>query len=143
MCSKKNEQEKNTWNNQTRTSYISCRALEWRKRLLWKRLNAEEPQDGIDLGGKYEDLLKGANKKIINFLGKQGELLKRFRYEDKFFDRVGLSQSNIYFKISLYKFLRKFLLMQNSTLASSYFKTNFKVIKKVCRANVNIFSKEK
>ena len=66
---------------------------------MWKRLNAEEPQDGIDLGGKYEDLLKGANKKIINFLGKQGELLKRFRDEDKFFDRVGLSQSNIYFKI--------------------------------------------
>ena len=93
--------------------------------------------------GKYEDLLKGGNKKIINFLGKRGELLKRFRDEDKFFDRVGLSQSNIYFKISLYKFLRKFLLMQNSTLASSYFKTNFKVIKKVCRANVNIFSKEK
>ena len=92
---------------------------------------------------KYEGLLKGANKEIINFLGKQGELLKRFRDEDEFFDRVGLSQSNIYFKISLCNFLQKFLLLKNSTLKSSYFKTNFKLIKKVCRANVNILSKEK
>ena len=52
--------------------------------------NAKEPKDGIALDKKYEDLLKGANKKIINIVGKQGELLKHFRDEDEFFDRVGL-----------------------------------------------------
>ena len=43
-----------------------------------------------------KNLLKGASKKIINIVGKQGELLKRFREEDEFFNKVGLSRSNIY-----------------------------------------------
>ena len=87
--------------------------------------------------------MKRANRKIINTVSKQGELLKRFNDAEEFFDRVGLSRSNIYFKISLYTFLRKFPLLKNSTLTSSYFKSNFKVIKKVCKANVNIFGEKK
>ena len=43
--------------------------------------NAKELKDGMALVKKYEDLLKGANKKIINIVGKQGELLKRFKEE--------------------------------------------------------------
>ena len=43
--------------------------------------NAKEMKDGMALVKKYEDLLKGANKKIINIFGKQGELLKRFKEE--------------------------------------------------------------
>ena len=66
--------------------------------------NAKEPKEGISLIKKYEDLLKGANKKINNIVEKQGELIKRFKDSDEFFDGVGLSQSNIYFKIRLYKF---------------------------------------
>ena len=50
---------------------------------------------------------------------------------------------NIYFKFSLRKFLRKFPLLKHSPLTPSYFKTSFKAIKKVCRANVNIFTEEK
>ena len=37
--------------------------------------NAKEPKDGISLVKEYEDLLKRANRKIINIFGKQGELL--------------------------------------------------------------------
>ena len=43
--------------------------------------NAKEKRDGIALGKKYENVLKGTNKKIINIVGKQGEILKRFRDE--------------------------------------------------------------
>ena len=43
--------------------------------------NAKELKDGMALVKKYEDLLKGANKKNINIVGKQGELLKRFKEE--------------------------------------------------------------
>ena len=100
---------------------------------------AKEPKDGIALLKKYEDHLKGANKKIINIVGKQGKLLKKFRDDEEFFDRVGLSRSNIY---SLYKFIRKFPLSKNSTLTSSYFKNNFRAIKKDCKANLNIFGKK-
>ena len=41
--------------------------------------NAKETRDGIALVKKYENVLKGTNKKIINIVGKQGEILKRFR----------------------------------------------------------------
>ena len=83
---------------------------------------------------KYEDLLK-ENKKIINVVGKQGELLKRFKDEEEFFECVGLCRSNIY----LYKYLGKLPLLKNSTLTSSHFKNNSKVIKKVFKANVDMF----
>ena len=75
--------------------------------------DSKEQQDGIDLVKEYEDLFRDANKEIINIVGKQGELLERFRDEDEFFDRVWLSRSNISFKISLYKFLRKLPLLKN------------------------------
>ena len=61
--------------------------------------NAKDLKDGIALVKKYEDLLKGANKKIINIVGKQAGLLKKIKEEDDFFNCVGLCKSNIYFKI--------------------------------------------
>ena len=64
---------------------------------------------GISLVQKYENLLKCANKKIINIVGKQGELLKRFKEQHEFFNTVVLSRTNIYFKMRLFKFLKKFL----------------------------------
>ena len=67
--------------------------------------NVKEPKDGVSLVKKYEIFLKGANRKIINIVRKQVELLKRFKDSDKFFSRVGLSRSNVYFKIRLYKCL--------------------------------------
>ena len=97
----------------------------------------------VSLAKKYEVLLKGANWKIINIVGKQGELLKRFKDSDEFFDGLGLSRSIIYFKISLHKFLCKFPVLKNSTLTSSCFKSNFKMIKKVCKSNANIFGEKK
>ena len=105
--------------------------------------NAKEPKEGISLIKKYEDLLKGANKKINNIVEKQGELMKRFKDSNEFFDGVGLSQSNIYFKIRLYKLLCKFPVLKNSTLTSSYFNRNFKVIKKICKSDVNTFGEKK
>ena len=50
--------------------------------------NAKEPKDGVALVKKCEKLLKGANRKIINIVGKQDELIKRFKEEDEFFDRM-------------------------------------------------------
>ena len=103
--------------------------------------NVKSLNEGISLVQKYENLLKGANKKFINLVGKQGKLLKRFKEEDEFFDCVGLSRSNIYFKMQLFKFLNKFPGLKNSTLTPSYFKSNLKQIKKVCKANADIFGK--
>ena len=103
--------------------------------------NVKSLNEGISLLQKYGNLLKDPNKKIINIVGKQGELLKRFKEEDEFFDCVGLSRSNIYFKMRSFKFLCKFPVLKNSTLTRSYFKSNLKQIKKLCKANADIFGK--
>ena len=66
-------------------------------------------------------------------------MLKKFKESDEFFRRVDLSRSNIYFEIRLHKFLCKFTTLKKSALTSSYFKINFKLIKKICMANVDIF----
>ena len=105
--------------------------------------NVKDLKDGIALVKQYEGLLKGVNKKIINIVEKQGKLLRKFKEEDRFFDCAGLSQSNIYFKIRLHKLLRKFPVLKNSTLTPSYFKKNFKIIKKVCKVNIDIFGEKK
>ena len=105
--------------------------------------NPKGPKDGISLVKKYEDLLKGANRKITNIVGKQEELLKRFKDSDKFFSRVGLNRSNIYLKVRLHKFLCKFPILTKTTVTSSKFKNNFKLTKKVCKANVNILGEQK
>ena len=82
---------------------------------------------------KYQDLLKGVNRKIRNTVGKQGELLKRFLNSEDFFDCLGLSRLNIYFKKSLYKFLCKFLVLKNWTLTSSYLRAVLSWLKKYVR----------
>ena len=61
--------------------------------------NAKCLNKGISAVQKYENLLKGTNKKIINTFGKQGKLLTKFKEEDEFFDCISLSRSNVYFKM--------------------------------------------
>ena len=70
-------------------------------------------------------------------------MLKRFKDSDEFFSRVGLSRSNIYFKINLFKVLCNFPILKKPTLTLSYFKSNFKLIEKVCKANADIFGEKK
>ena len=66
--------------------------------------NMKSLKEGISLIQNNKNLLKGANKKIININGNQGDLLKRYKEEDKFFDCAGISKSNIYFKMRLFNF---------------------------------------
>ena len=40
---------------------------------------AKEPKEAVSIIKKYEELLKGENRKTINIVGKQGELLKKLR----------------------------------------------------------------
>ena len=53
--------------------------------------NTKEPGEALLLIEKYEDFLKGQHRKIINIKEKQEELLKKFKENDEFFSRVGLS----------------------------------------------------
>ena len=41
---------------------------------------------------------------MVGMMSRQRELLKKFKESEKFFNHVGLRKSNIYFKISMYRF---------------------------------------
>ena len=68
--------------------------------------NSQEP---IAIIRRYVEIIKTQNKKAIGYTGKQGELLKKFKDTENFFDNVGQSKSTIYFKISLDELLKKIL----------------------------------
>ena len=95
--------------------------------------NVNNSQEAIVIIPCYEEIIRKKPKKAIVDIGKQGELFKKFT------DNVGQSKSMIYFKISLYKFLEKYPLLETSTLQSSYFKNNFKAIKVVWKENSTFF----
>ena len=103
-----------------------------------KARNVKEAKETILIIKKYERLLKKQHREIINILGKQVEFLKTFRERDEVFSRVGLSRSSFYFKIRLHTFLCKFPALKQSTLTSSYCNSNFKSIKKICKAQIDI-----
>lgn len=56
---------------------------------------------------RYEEILKTKDVKIINSVGKQGQLLKQFKDSEDIFQTVSLSRSTIYFKVTLYRFFCK------------------------------------
>ena len=66
------------------------------------------------------------NKNAIVYTGKQGELLKTSEDTQKFFDDVSQGRLTIYFKILLFKLLKKYTLLKTSTLQSSCFKIVFR-----------------
>ena len=91
----------------------------------------------------FEDILKTQNKRIINLVGRQVQLFKRFKEPDGFMDTVGLSCSYVCFKIWLHKFLSKYPLLKFlSTRPSNCFRANLRLVKKVCTDNSGLFAKK-
>lgn len=78
---------------------------------------------------RYEEIIETHNKIVINFVGKQRQLLQQFKGTEQFFETVGQSKSSIYFKMVLSNFLN----------FSNYFKNNFRLIEYVCKADIYLF----
>ena len=83
--------------------------------------------------------------KAIGYIGKEGERLKKFKDTENSLDNVVQSRPMIYFQIGLYTFLKKYPLLKQSTLQSSYLQNNFKAIKFVRKENIFVllYSPEK
>lgn len=86
---------------------------------------------------KYEDVIKTQNKRALNYAGKQGQLLKKFKDTERFFEAISQSKPATYLKMGLFKFLKKYPALKKSALSSNYFKNNFKVIKNVVQKKCN------
>ena len=85
----------------------------------------------MELINRCEEIIKTQHKRIIGYISQQGKMLKKFKKTENFYDNAGKSRSMIFFKISIYEFLKKYPSLKKSTLPSSYFKNNLKVIKSV------------
>ena len=51
-------------------------------------------------------------------------MLKTFKDKEGFIENVGLSRSNVYFRIGLYKCLKKLPALKNLSLSSHNFRSN-------------------
>ena len=65
-------------------------------------------REAVAIINDYEEFIKTKNKKTISYVAEQGQILKNFRdMEDVTTKNMGVSGSIIYFKIRLYKILKK------------------------------------
>ena len=96
-----------------------------------------DPLEAVRIIQRCEEI-KIQNKRVIGYVRK--ELLKEFREAEQVFESVGHRKSAVYFKIELYKVLKRYPTIKKSSLSSNYFRKNFNIIKAVCKNNLNLFS---
>ena len=94
---------------------------------------------------RYREIIQIQNKKVIDFVRKQGQWLKNKKQKDNknLFQLVCQSKFTIYLKMNLHKLLKKYPVLKNFILFSNYFKNNLKLIEMVCKTNVNLFTKNR
>ena len=97
--------------------------------------NFVDQREAINKIKHYDKIIKTGNKNTVKYEKIQGQMLKRLKDTKGFDENVGLSRSTIYLKIGLYRFLKKYLALKNSTLLSHYFRNNFEMIITVCKNN--------
>ena len=89
--------------------------------------NTKEPEEAIEIIKRCQKI---QNKKIINIIGKQGQLLRPVKELNRFLDNVSLIRLKIYLNIRLYKFYARYPVFRKLTLTSNYFKTHFNLTQK-------------
>ena len=81
-------------------------------------------ESGITIIKCFDVIIKIHNKKIVSILAKQRKILKAFKELEQFSETVGLSKPTIYFKINLYNFVSKYLILKKLIQSSHYFFKN-------------------
>ena len=85
--------------------------------------------EAIEVINHFEEIIKTQHKKVIQYIYKQGGILKMFKETENFFDGTGQSRSTVYFKIAVYKLLKKTLVSKNQYYYRVIFRNNLKTIK--------------
>ena len=68
--------------------------------------NVNNSQEAILIIRHYEDIIRTQNKEAIGCIGKQEQLIRKFKDSEHFFGNVHQGRST-YFEILLYRFLKK------------------------------------
>lgn len=68
--------------------------------------NVNNSQEAILIIRHYEDIIRTQNKEAIGCIGKQEQLIRKFKDSEHFFGNIHQGRST-YFEILLYRFLKK------------------------------------
>ena len=105
----------------------------------WNDWTSDKTWESVSIISQYKVIVKAEKKKDYAYVLKQGYILKKFKNTEQFFETLGLSKCTVYFKINLYKLIKKYPHLKNPHLSVQYFKNNFKMMKLVCKENGNEF----
>lgn len=78
--------------------------------------NVIDPGEAMTIIYHHEEIIKAQNKRVIGYVSKQGQILKKFRDTENFVENVGKIRSTVYFKTEIYKFLKKYSALRKFTL---------------------------
>ena len=98
--------------------------------------------EAITMIKRYEEIIPIKNRKVGNFGRRQEKLPKKVKDNQNFFETINQNKTKICFKINLNKFLNIYPVLKRFMLSSKYFKNNFKLIKIVCKTNLNLYRRQ-
>ena len=104
--------------------------------------NVDSPDDAVKLFGRIERIMKSKKNNILILANHQGLIFKKFKENDKLMGAVTnlkIGKVTINFKIDIIKFLDDYPKMRKSSFSLQFLKSNFKVIKEVCREHAPDF----
>ena len=71
-----------------------------RKKQRWT-----QPTEAIELLNHYKEIIRNQQKRVIQYIFKQGEIFKKIQDTENFFNGSGQIRSNIFLKTAVYKTL--------------------------------------
>ena len=101
--------------------------------------SAEEVQDlkrAAEIIKRYGDIIKTKKKCIINVAYYQGQVLKKFKENEKFTEHsteLGIHKNTISFRINVFKLCKKHPKLLNYSIGLGVFKNYHKDIQAICK----------
>ena len=104
--------------------------------------NVKSFDDAVKLVGRIERIIKSKKNNILILAYHQGLIFKKFKENIKFtgvVTNLKIGKATINFKVGIIKFLDDYLKMRKSSVSLHFLKSNFKIIKVVCREHASEF----
>ena len=104
--------------------------------------NVDSPDDAAELIERIERIMKSKKNNILILAYHQGIIFKKYKENNRFtsaFAKFKISKVTINFKIDIIKFIDDYPKMRKSSISLHYLKSNFRVIKEVCKEHASEF----
>ena len=100
--------------------------------------DVKDPDEAVKLINRMNKMIKIKKNNALTIAGKQGEVFKKFKTNNKFISAVNefkISQATINFKTGIVVFISIYPKIEKSCISLYYVKNSFRIIKDVCQEN--------